>query len=217
VGPARLGDERRLSRVAALSSGRAPEVVAVFSDAFADYPVMRYVLGPAPSYEPRLRRLVELFVSGRAYRGEPMLGAWDAGGALVGAATMTLPRSPDPPATFLALRESIWGDLGADARARYDAFVAATQGSAIAAPHHHLNMIGVRRAHQGQGLARALLDAVHDLAGRDRQSTGVSLTTELPANVTLYERFGYRVQGHARVAEGLETWTLFRATPLPAC
>jgi len=42
-------------------------------------------------------------------------------------------------------------------------------------------------------------------------SSGVSLTTE-PANLTLYARFGYRVHGHARVADGLETWTLYRAT-----
>lgn len=202
--------------VTTLSFDQVPEIVATFSDAFRDYPVMRYVLGDAPPYEARLHRLVELFVSGRAWREEPMLGVRDAGGALLAAATMTLPEPRDPPAAFRALRESIWAELGADARARYDAFVAATEASAIAAPHHHLNMIGVRRALQGRGLARVLLGAVHDLAGRDERSTGVSLTTELPANVRLYERFGYDVRGHARVAETLETWTLFRPGALAA-
>jgi GNAT superfamily N-acetyltransferase len=76
--------------------------------------------------------------------------------------------------------------------------------------HHHLNMIGVRRAHQGRGLARALLEAAHDLAKAHPGSGGVSLTTEYAGNLALYERFGYRVHAHARVGEGLESWTLFR-------
>ena len=49
-----------------LSFDDVPEIVTVFSDAFYDYPVMRYVLGPAHPYDERLRRLVELFVSRRA-------------------------------------------------------------------------------------------------------------------------------------------------------
>jgi GNAT superfamily N-acetyltransferase len=198
--------------VTPLSFDDVSEIVTVFGDAFYDYPVMRYVLGPARSYDDRLRRLVELFVSGRAYRHEPMLGVRDAAGTLVGAATVTLPIPEDPPADFLALRESIWAELGADERARYEAFVSATQLSAVDSPHYHLNMIGVRRSHQGRGLARVLLDAVHDLSSADGLSSGVSLTTELPANVRLYEHFGYRVQSHTHIGDALETWTLLRRT-----
>src|SRR3712207_170505 len=109
------------------------------SDAFHDYPVMRYVLGAAEPYDRRLRRLVELFVSNRAYRGDPMIGLRDESGALVGAATMTLPTPADVPPALLELRETLWGELGADARARYDEFAAATQRFAIAEPHYHLN------------------------------------------------------------------------------
>jgi GNAT superfamily N-acetyltransferase len=193
-----------------LSSSDVPEIVAVFSDAFRDYPVMRHVLGHTDLYEPRLDRLVELFVNGRAYRNEPMLGVRDDAGRLIGAATTTLPTVPDPPAAFVELREAMWAELGADARARYEAFIAATQQFPLSAPHYHLNMIGVRRAHQGQGLARSLLDAVHTLSDESVESSGVSLTTELPANVELYRHFGYEIHGHARVADELETWVLFR-------
>ena len=72
-------------------------------------------------------------------------------------------------------------------------------------------MIGVRRAQQRLGLGRELLGAVHRLADDDPQSTGVSLTTERAENVPLYEHFGYKVIGHARVSAGFETWGLFRA------
>ena len=77
-------------------------------------------------------------------------------------------------------------------------------------PHHHLNMIGVRRSHQGLGLSRQLLVAVHELGQANPASPGTSLTTERPVNVPLYEHFGYRVQGHTRVTSALETWGMFR-------
>ena len=186
----------------------------MLADAFYDYPVMRFVLGPdAPGVAPyavRLHRLVQLFVSNRAYRGDPLLGVRHDGGALVAAAVMSLPASPNPAPAFIALRESIWAELGADARARYDAYGRAAQFFAAMPPHHHLNMIGVRRAQQRLGLARQLLEAVHALAAADPQSSGVSLTTERPENVPLYEHFGYRVVGHVRVSAEAETWGMFK-------
>jgi len=201
--------------VTTVSSDDLGEIVSVFSDAFYDYPVMRHVVGAARPYERRLRRLIELFASRRASSGEPMLGIRDARGVLVAAATMALPGESDLPAGFVALRESTWSVLGADARARYETFTAVTQQFIVTSPHHYLDMIGVRRSHQGRGLARALLEAVHDVAGSDQRSSGVRLTTEFAANVTLYEHFGYRVRGRAPVADGLETWTLFRPTSSP--
>lgn len=197
-----------------LSFDNVVEVVSVLSDAFYDYPVMRYVVGPdapgAAPYGVRLHRLVQLFVSNRAYRNEPMLGIRDDTGALVAAAVMSLPVSSNPAPAFIALRESIWAELGAEARARYDSYAKAAQFFTGMPPHYHLNMIGVRRAQQRLGFARQLLDAVHALAARDPRSAGVSLTTERPENVPLYEHFGYRVVGHVRVSAEAQTWGMFR-------
>lgn len=201
--------------VTTLAFDNVVEVVSVISDAFRDYPVMRWVAGadsPAAGapYEVRLHRLVQLYVSARAYRNEPLMGIRNERGALIAAAVMSLPTPSDPPPAFIALRESIWAELGADARARADAYGEAASFFADLGPHHHLNMIGVRRTHQGLGLGRKLLEAVQRLAAEDPQSTGVSLTTELAENVRLYEHFGYRVVGHRRVGPGLETWGMFR-------
>ena len=193
------------------------EIVSVLTDAFHDYPVMQHVLGPdtpdagAP-YPVRLHRLIQLFASGRAYRQDPMMGIRDERRVLIGAAVMTQPNPPEPPPVFIALRESIWAELGSAPRARYETYAAAANFFAAMGPHHHLNMIGVRRAQQGLGRAKELLAAVHDLAAADPDSSGVSLTTERSQNVALYEHFGYRVVGHTRVAPGLETWGLFRET-----
>ena len=201
--------------VTTLAFDHVVEIVSVLSDAFHDYPVMRYVLGPdvpgsgAP-YNVRLHRLVQLFVSQRAYRDEPLMGIRNDAGALVAAAVTSLPVSPHPRPALIALRESIWAELGPEPRARYDAYVTAAQFFSEHGPHHHLNMIGVRRAQQRLGLARELLGSIHEIASDDPQSTGVSLTTERADNVALYERFGYKVVGHTRVSAELETWGLFR-------
>ena len=43
----------------------------------------------------------------------------------------------------------------------------------------------------------------------DPISRGVSLSTENPKNVSLYEHFGYRIVSHETVGE-IETWGFFR-------
>ncbi len=111
-----------------------------------------------------------------------------------------------------AMADKTWRDLGDDVRGRYDAYVNATKTFQIDAPHHYLNMIGVRSLHHGQGLARPLLEAVRRMAAEDPTSCGVLLTTEREQNVGLYEHFGYVVVGHVRVSPSLESWGLFLET-----
>lgn len=186
------------------------DVVDVLADAFRDYPVMRWVVGPDGDVPARVRRVIELFVSRRVMRGGPMLGVFDAD-RLVGAAILTLPVEPEPPSGITALADSAWRDLGEAARGRYQVYADTTSPffSGVGL-HHHLNMIGIRASHAGRGLARPLLEAVHEMAHADPRSAGVSLTTELARNVTLYEHFGYGVIAHNAVGQTFETWGLFK-------
>ena len=199
-----------MSAAVVLSPDHLDDVIDVFADAFRDYPVMRFVVGQDGDIAARVRRLITLFVTRRVRRGGPMRGVFD-GPRLVGAAILTLPVEPEPPADIAAIADEAWRDLGESARARYQAYAdAASTFFSDLGPHHHLNMIGIRRSHAGQGLARPLLEHVAQMAAGDPLSTGVSLTTELARNVTLYEHFGYRVVVHREVAPGLESWGLFR-------
>jgi ribosomal protein S18 acetylase RimI-like enzyme len=209
--PRGLGSKNTVTVTACRSASEIEQVVEVLRDAFHDYPVMRYVIGlEGVEYERRLRTLIEFFLQARVSRNEPVLGIAEDE-MIVAAALVSLPGSGPPPAALATHRERVWRQLGADARARYEAFGAATQPFAIERPHHHLNMIGVRRSYAGRGLARRLLEAVHEMSREDPGSCGVTLTTELWANVGLYEHFGYRVTGHARVSHMLDTWGMFRA------
>jgi len=187
------------------------EIVTVLTDAFGDYPVMRYVIGPSESYSEQLPLLVHLFASGRALRREPMFGVRASDGSLAAVALATPPDSIDPPDEFLTLRERAWSQLGADARRRYETLVDVWSACAATGRHHHLNMIGVRRAFRGTGLGKLLLEAVIAMAEADPSSTGVDLTTELAGNLAFYQRFGFRVIADAHATPELHTWTLFRA------
>jgi len=200
--------------VALVPAARRADVVDVLCEAFRTYPVMRYVLGASDDYDARLRTLVGFFVTARYLREEPVLGLADrVGSRLVGVALMTLPGLREAPPELAVAREDTWASLGVDARTRYEIYGEAASRYDTGGFYHHLNMIGVRPSHAGRGLARPLLGAVHALAASDPASEGVSLCTETRSNLGLYEHFGYRLLGSAQVADGLETWSMFRPSP----
>ncbi|MFQ5350564.1 MAG: GNAT family N-acetyltransferase [Thermoanaerobaculia bacterium] len=202
--------------VTTLERARLDDAVDVICDAFHDYPAMRFFLAATGSrYERHLRLLVGFFTEARFLRGDPVLGI-ELGGELAAVAYVVKPDTLAPPA-LEEHRERLWAELGAAARARYEAFGRATASFPWPAePHHDLSLIGVRRRLAGRGLARPLMDAVHQMSASDPCSSGVGLTTELPKNLALYEHFGYRRIGHAQLPglAALETWGLFRQDPI---
>lgn len=204
------GQDEGVAEIRPVPTAEVMSVLDVMCDAFAGYPVMRFVLGASSEdYERRLRRLIELFVMARALRGEPLIGA-GRGQDLQAAVTVSFPGAGESPPALGVLRDDVWGDLGADARARYDACGQAWGPLDVDVPHIHVNMLGVRRAHRGKGLARRLLDAAQELSRASAGSEGVTLTTEDPGNLPFYRHVGYEVVGHARISSELESWGLFR-------
>ena len=196
-----------------LDASDTSAVVDVLSEAFFDYPVMRYVLGPEPDYARRLDSLVSMFVAARALAADVMFGIHDANG-LIAAVTTSNPAVAAHP-DFAAVRHAVWQQLGTAAEQRYDLCVQAWQSIALPVPQLHVNMIGVRDAYRGKGLSRLLLDEVNELGAQASTAAGISLTTEQPRNVELYRHLGYQVVGEKRIADTLHTWSMFRQTPRP--
>jgi GNAT superfamily N-acetyltransferase len=187
----------------------ADEVLGVLTAAFAGYPVLRHILGETESDPEQRRMLIRLFVMNRELRGDPILLAEQDGAAR---AAMTLTR-PDSPAECVAaddLADETWARLGEDALARYRQFADAANSVDPGVPNLHVNMVGVLPDARGLGLARFLLEEAQRRSLRDPGSTGVSLTTENPANVPLYEHLGYRVIGHRQITGTFATWGFFR-------
>jgi GNAT superfamily N-acetyltransferase len=200
-----------MSSVIRLGRDRFEDVVEVLSASFRDYPVMRYILADAgEDYDARLPLLAGYFTETRFAKDYPVLGI-ETAGRLVAAANINPPRTvPNPPElerSFDVLREK----LGPHAIARFRAFADACEPLEPSEPHYYLGMIGVAPGAQGQGHARVLLDALHEMSAADPDSTGTCLTTESTRNVELYGHFGYRTLGRAVTADGeLESWTMFR-------
>ncbi len=193
-----------------LGEEHVPEITRVLCEAFYDYPVMQYVIGgPHDDYEHRLSTLVHFFVMARVLRNEELLGIGE-GTDLAAAALVSYPGRGGAPAELVTLRDEVWRVLGTESRSRYEAYSACCAPFDVDVPHIHLNMIGVSRAAQGSGLGRKLIDHVHLMSRKDTSSRGVSLTTEDPANVPLYEHFGYTVVGQTRVSPTLGAWGFFR-------
>jgi ribosomal protein S18 acetylase RimI-like enzyme len=188
-----------------LSKQNIPEVTDVLCEAFYNYPVMKYVLGDKEDYDNRLRKLVTFFVSARALRKEPLLGIYNSENKLVAAATVTLPGEiPSPPELF-KLRDELWTELGSEEKARYDHYGNVASGLLPKEPHHHLNMIGVRNAYQGKGLARQLINKVEELVSQHPTSAGLSLNTEVEVNVNFYLHLGFELIATATVEKNVFT------------
>lgn len=196
--------------VVELPHARAGEAVDVLCAAFHDYPVMRYAIGEAGAdYDRRLHKLINLFVSSRVMRGHPIFAIEEAGRP-ISIATVTPSGPLAPPESLQPMIEEVWADLGAEARARFERLVATWESIPMPEPNVHLNMLGTLRAHAGRGHGHRLMERVQELSKNTPGSLGVTLSTEDPKNVPLYEHCGYRVIGHARVGDALETWLLFR-------
>lgn len=184
-------------------------VTAVLCESFYDYPVMRFVLrDAAEAYADQLETLIGFFVMARVLRGETLLGIGPEQDP-DGVALVSRPEVKSPP-ELGALREAVWAELGHASRERYEAFGAACAPFHMDLPQIHLNMVGVRRRARGSGLGRRLIEHVHEMSMHDAGSVGVSLTTEDPGNIPLYERFGYEVVGEGEVSPELTTWGFFR-------
>jgi GNAT superfamily N-acetyltransferase len=218
-------------------------VVAALCEAFLRYPAMRFILAaPASAEYQTLDPLMRFFVLARLLRGEPVLGiragsaaapqravgGWaptrgtadvvgDArgggAGTLAAVALVSEPDRPGGPAELASLREALWARLGPEARERYELYGRAAQSLIGDLPRLHLNLLGVRAAYRGRGLARLLVEQV--LVVARQRGRGVSLTTEDPGNLALYARLGFELLGDAAIAPGLRTWALYRAAGSP--
>lgn len=187
------------------------EAADVLCEAFYNYPVMRYVLGEKDNYDERLRKAVTFFVSARALRNEPLLGIYNPENKLIAAATITLPGENPNPEELVKKRDTLWLELGAEEKTRYENYGNAASGLLPKESHHHLNMIGVRNDYQGKGLARQLINAIEELVSSHPSSTGISLNTEVESNVNFYLHLGFELCGQTIVDANLVTRGFFKS------
>lgn len=199
----------RSAQVIDVPQERTEETVAVLTRAFAHDPLMRYLCDEQEDALPtRLHAFFDYTCAVQRELGWPLLGVVPRT-RLAGAVGVAMPEQPEWPDSLTTHYKQLIEKLGDVAADRIERYATLTSTHFPKEPLCYVKMIGVRPESQGRGYARLLLDAVHQLSATHSTSTGVGLDTENPANVPLYESFGYRVLAEVKL-EDLTIWCMFR-------
>jgi GNAT superfamily N-acetyltransferase len=183
-------------------------VVRVFAEALAPDPMITWPLRPDATVED----VVSLFgvLIHEAYGALDVI--WVTADCTVDAAAVWLP--PDQVVRFdeveTATRPMI-AALTDDGGARYDAFWDWLGGHLPDEPWWFLDILAVRAAARGRGIASSLVR--HGLEQAHAAGLPAFLETGNPANVAMYEHLGFRVHGRADAPGGGPTIWFLRADP----
>lgn len=181
------------------------DAVEILVGAFHEDPTWAWACPDPVLRAEQHRALWQLFVDG-ALRHD---GVWLSPGAT--AVAVWIPPdetelSPEQEQGVEELLDSWPGEAPARVRHAMEQFEAAHPDDE---PHHYLTLLGTDPAHRGRGLGLGLLAAT--LAHVDAAGTAAYLEASNPANVPLYERYGFAPLGSFRVGdEGPEVVTMWR-------
>jgi ribosomal protein S18 acetylase RimI-like enzyme len=168
-----------------ISANDKDRSLATLVNAFAADPFIRWLFPDAHGYLTHFPQFLNV-LAGSAFKHTTAFRTVD-----FGAAALWLPPgvSPDAEALGAFISECI------DENVHGDVFNILEQVNAAhpQAAHWYLPAIGVDPLLQGRGYGSALL--AHGLAICDRSRTAVYLEATTPANIPLYERFGFEIVG----------------------
>jgi GNAT superfamily N-acetyltransferase len=182
-----------------------PAVVATLAEAFADDPVVAFLLddGPAPNPVRHQALITALFANrllgGRAI--DEIVVPGDAVDVREAAAVWVPPCGPDdsgPDFAMVGLVNRLV--LGAGTMDRRLKSLLPMLEAAPVTPHWYLAFVGTRASARGRGLASALISTVTKKC--DADGVGAYLESSDPANVPFYEHHGFLVTGEAVIVGG---------------
>ncbi len=194
---ARLQEIRRVGRE------RTAQVAATLSEAFAEDPLMAWILkGVAPAEQAASRTAWWSFMLSHGPPGAEVHVTGDSSGA----ACWHPPASGKRPATVVAEFARLVCELATD-RAQVVLESFARIASRSPAEHHwHLAAVGVLPERQGEGLGARLLAPM--LARCDRLDMPAYLESSNPCNLGFYERLGFTKVGEVETIDEQVALTL---------
>ncbi len=192
------------ARIAAPADGG--RVVDVLVGAFFDDPTWAWAFPDARARPSQHRALWTLFVAGAM----PYRWVWLAPGDV--AASVWIPPggselSDDQEASLEPLLVSLLGNGASRVLRAVELFEAAHPRET---PHYYLSLLGTDPVERGHGHGLGLLAA--NLALVDAEGAPAYLEASNPANVALYERYGFELAGSFELPDGGPTvHTMWRA------
>ena len=186
------------SELVRLTEAQIEPAAETLARAFHDYPVFTYVFPDVSEREVELPFLLQDFVYDGVLHGEVYATSPEMEGIAV-----WLP--PNYPGGFSRNHEvnkdafgrmRYWGNQVYPIRTRH-----------VPSEHWFLEFIGVIPELQGRGYAGTLLNPM--LARIERQHLPCYLDTEVEKNVTIYQRYGFRVVENTEVpGTGIRSWSM---------
>jgi ribosomal protein S18 acetylase RimI-like enzyme len=177
--------------------------------AFEGDPTVRYVCSAeSTAFERHRCLLYKSLVRLQVESGEPRLGII-SDQRLVAVCHLLRPGSTVPLRLQWKHAVRVLRGLGPGALIRGARFILAEAKCRPADPHWYLVSIAVDPMCQGHGYAGRLLQEICEGSETDPACHGVALDTQNRRNVSLYERFGYRVT-HEQDVGPLRSWCMFR-------
>ena len=189
--------------------GYVDVITQIYSDAFANYPLMVYFFGDA--YQQSMKHLIKLMCDESKAEGKLLLGAF-LEGRLQGCVSVKTSRSIENNnvVTEPTTSEREFADaIGGKAFNRLEAYIDLKKANKPNHPHYYINSLAVSPQSQGKGIGSALLSHIHQLSEQDSDSSGVALDTQVQKNVDYYQRFKYSVLSTANL-EDVSNWFMFR-------
>jgi ribosomal protein S18 acetylase RimI-like enzyme len=196
--------------VTTLKRTHLPAAIGVLTNAFTDDPLMNTLFAVSTSpFERSLKELMRFSCEVRLLLDWPLLGYWDNTQQLVGVAGLSLPGKPNWPPALKDVYAQLETVIGAESRARLEAYSQQADNNRPGKPHYQLGLIGVDPQHGGNGFGSELMRAFHRMADANPSSTGIWLDTENPRNVPWYQKHGYQILAETPF-HNLTIWGMFR-------
>lgn len=195
--------------VISITKKRYPEAATLMARAFASDALMRYLFkSEMPGYTIRLRGFFHYTTTVHHTLNWPMLGAI-ARTRLAGAVFLATPEQAAPSDALTEAFTDFTHLLDVEMLEQIQRYANMKSHGMPDARHFYIKAIGVRPESQGSGYAHALLDAVHRRVDAHPTAQGIGLDTEKPANVPLYQRFGYQLIATVPF-NGIDVFYMFR-------
>lgn len=193
-----------VSNISRLNAAHIEEAAGVLREAFANYPITRYMFDGASDGPDRFRVMFEYLIHSRLVRNFPVLGC-RIDGELVGVAVVSEPGEGYTTPELDAQWDHASAVMGEVAMERFNKYGNLCDETIPSGPYHYLGILGVLPKCQGQGHGRQLLEAVLEDAGNHPESLGVCLNTESKRNLPFYNQSGFTVFKSIPV-DSIHTW-----------
>lgn len=185
------------------------KIIEVLFAAFEQDPLMLYFFGN--EYQNLAKYVMQYLCNLAHLTNSPILGAFTKG-ELKGVALITPPKIviQDRQKAIALADEQLAIAVSPTAIARIETYFQIMEANKPKQPHFYIDILGVMPESQGQGVGKALLEAVHKMSESSPQSGGVALDTENDRNLGFYKSLGYSVSTITNL-DRLKVWSMFRS------